>query len=178
MTLIPPRPPAPAPSATAAANVAPGEKSWLANLRLSQQSEMDQNREFWQAQWSRMTLGIIRRWETDIDCKSFNTRHGPEQAKPCTQLQAALGVWVEPYVECAQRGRAHSHDILTDDAIRELRAAAKLLARQHAVSVMRSKWTRVCATHRWRRIVAQRHKVRWWTCARLRINHAHLRHTC
>ena len=74
---------------------------------------------------------------------------------------------VEPSAECAQRGFAHSHDIFTDDAIQELRAAAKLLARQHAVSVMRSKWTRVCATHRWRRIVAQRHKVRWWTCKRL-----------
>ena len=80
-------------------------------------------------------------------------------------------------VEWAQRGLIHRH-ILPYNVIQELQAAAELRARQHAESVMRPKWTRVCATHRWRRIVAQRHKVRWWTCARLRINHAHLRHTC
>ena len=52
---------------------------------------------------------------------------------------------VEPFVEYAQRGFAHSHNILTEDAIRDLLASAQrpqyesaeLLARQHAVSVMR-----------------------------------------
>ena len=94
-------------------------------------------------------------------------------------------------VEWAQGGLIHRH-ILPYNVIQELQAAAELRARQHAESVMRPKWTRVCATHRWRRIVAQRHKVRltrieaqrrgqiptiskyffiWWTCARLRINH-------
>ena len=76
-------------------------------------------------------------------------------------------VWVEPYVECAQRGLIHRHILRIDNVIQELRAAAELRARQHAESVMRPKWTRVCATRRWRRTVAQRHKVRWWTCKRL-----------
>ena len=80
-------------------------------------------------------------------------------------------------VEWAQRGLIHRH-ILPYNVIQELQAAAELRARQHEEGVMRPKWTRVCATRRWRRTVAQRHKVRWWTCARLRINHAHLRHTC
>ena len=69
-------------------------------------------------------------------------------------------------VEWAQRGLPHRH-ILPYHVIQELRAAAELRARQHAESVMRPTWTRVCATHRWRRTVAQRHKVRWWTCKRL-----------
>ena len=69
-------------------------------------------------------------------------------------------------VEWAQRGLIHRH-ILPYNVIQELQAAAELRARQHAESVMRPKWTRVCATRRWRRTVAQRHKVRWWTCKRL-----------
>ena len=93
------------------------------------------------------------------------------------QVEPPERVWVEPYVERPQRGLIHRH-ILPYNVIQELQAAAELRARQHAESVMRPKWTRVCATRRWRRTVAQRHKVRWWTCARLRINHAHLRHTC
>ena len=77
-------------------------------------------------------------------------------------------VWVywSANVECAQRGLIHRH-IFSYNVIQELQAAAELRARQHAESVMRPKWTRVCATHRWRRTVAQRHKVRWWTCKRL-----------
>ena len=35
----------------------------------------DQTSRFWQAQWSRVTLKIIRRWETEIDCMASNTWH-------------------------------------------------------------------------------------------------------
>ena len=63
-------------------------------------------------------------------------------------------------VEWAQRGLIHRH-ILPYNVIQELQAAAELRARQHAESVMRPKWTRVCATHRWRRIVAQRREQRF-----------------
>ena len=35
----------------------------------------DQTRRFFEAQWSRMTLNIIRRWETESACLASNTRH-------------------------------------------------------------------------------------------------------
>ena len=45
------------------------------NLTPSHRSEMDETREFWQAQWSRVTLKIIRRWEIEIHCMASNTWH-------------------------------------------------------------------------------------------------------
>ena len=35
----------------------------------------DQTSRFLQAQWSRMTLKIIRRWENEIHCMASNTQH-------------------------------------------------------------------------------------------------------
>ena len=35
----------------------------------------DQTRRFLEAQWSRMTLKIIRRWENEFHCMASNTRH-------------------------------------------------------------------------------------------------------
>ena len=35
----------------------------------------DQTRRFLEEQWSRMTLKIIRRWETESACLASNTRH-------------------------------------------------------------------------------------------------------
>ena len=35
----------------------------------------DQTSRLWQAQWSRVTLKIIRRWETEIHCMASNTWH-------------------------------------------------------------------------------------------------------
>ena len=46
---------------------APVDPLWLAQQGRWAEYYADQTRRFWQAQWSRMTLKIIRWWETDID---------------------------------------------------------------------------------------------------------------
>ena len=70
----PPRDPPPT-AKPSAASADVGDPLWLAQQGRWEEYYAEQTRKFLQAQWSRMTLKIIRRWENEIHCMASNTKH-------------------------------------------------------------------------------------------------------
>ena len=55
----------------------------------------DEERRFWQTQWRRITLAIIRRWETERACTASNIRRRLKWTRILAERQAA---------KCSQAG--------------------------------------------------------------------------
>ena len=73
----------------------PPKSLLLANMGCWEEYLADEERRFWQTQWRRITLAIIRRWETERACTASNIRRRLKWMRILAERHAA---------KCSQAG--------------------------------------------------------------------------